>query len=192
MSTQPLFYAQQQINDGPMGPEFGKAAPIGLFVILALLAVVLILGVLMNKRIRRMERRRAFADQHGIDLFDTQRLEQAMREAGYAETAQGGVMFARTEVPQTDERFEPASGILTGPEALDAQSSLEKKTQGANTIQRDTSASHGHTPQEQNKATGGHNSGAHKEQSAYESEGSQEPHTGVWQSDSNNKHPGKD
>lgn len=121
MNTVSLIIAQQQVNEGPMGPEFGKAAPVGLFVILALLVVVLALGFLMNKRIRRLERRRAFADKHGIDLFDTERLEKAMKDAGYEETAQGGIMYARTEVPQTDARFEPASGIQTGPEAIDAE-----------------------------------------------------------------------
>ena len=121
MNTHSLIIAQSQINEGPMGPEFGKAAPIGLFVILALLLVVLTLGFLMNKRVRRLERRRAFADAHGIDLFDTERLDQAMAEAGYDETAKGGTMFARTEVPQTDDRFQPSSGIATGPAAIDAE-----------------------------------------------------------------------
>lgn len=116
-----LIFAQDQTNKGPMGPEFGKAAPVGLFVILALLVVVLLLGFLMNKRIRRLERRRAFAEKHGIDLFDTELLERAMREAGYDETRKGGIMFARTEVPRTDDRFQPASGIATGADAIDAE-----------------------------------------------------------------------
>lgn len=121
MNTHALILAQQQVHEGPMGPEFGKAAPVGLFVILALLVVVLTLGFLMNKRIRRMERRRAFADKHGIDLFDVERLNKAMADAGYDETRKGGIMYARTEVPQTDKRFEPASGIATGADAIDAE-----------------------------------------------------------------------
>lgn len=113
-----------------MGPEFGKAAPVGLFVILALLVVVLTLGFLMNKRIRRLERRRAFAEKHGIDLFDTERLDQAMKDAGYDETTKGGVMFARTEVPKTDDRFEPASGIATGADAIEAERRAQGHPQG--------------------------------------------------------------
>ena len=121
MNTATFIIAQQQVHEGPMGPEFGKAAPIGLFVILGLLVVVLTLGFLMNKRIRRMERRRAFADARGIDLFDKEKLEAAMAAEGYDETARDGVMFARTEVPQTDDRFQPSSGIATGPAAIDAE-----------------------------------------------------------------------
>lgn len=121
MNTATFIIAQQQVHEGPMGPEFGKAAPIGLFVILGLLVVVLTLGFLMNKRIRRMERRRAFADARGIDLFDKEKLEAAMAAEGYDETARDGVMFARTEVPKTSDRFEPVSGITTGAAAIDAE-----------------------------------------------------------------------
>jgi len=111
-------------NTGPRGEEFGKASPVGLFVILGLLFVVIVIGFGMNRRLRRLERRRAFAEQHGIDVFDEERLNKAMEESGYEEYAKGGAMFARTEVPQTDARFEPASGIgtqLTGPDAIDAE-----------------------------------------------------------------------
>lgn len=116
-----LTILAQREKTGPRGEEFGKAAPIGLFVILGLLLVVLLIGFNMNKRIRVLERRRAFAEQHGIDLFDHERLEAAMKAAGYDETAKTGTMFARTEVPKTDERFEPISGISTGAEAIDAE-----------------------------------------------------------------------
>ncbi len=106
---------------GPKGEEFGKASPLGLLIILALLLVILTIGFGMNKRIRRMERRRAFADQHGIDLFDTEKLEAKMREEGYTDMRAKDSMYARTEVPVTDERFQPASGVLTGPEAIEAE-----------------------------------------------------------------------
>lgn len=126
LSAHTWILAQAE-KSGPMGAEFGKAAPVGLFVIVALLLVVLLLGFAMNKRIRRMERRRAFADKHGIDLFDTDTLERRMKEEGFDETAGKTTMFARTEVPVTDERFEPASGTLTGPDAIDA----ERESHGA-------------------------------------------------------------
>ncbi|WCZ37067.1 hypothetical protein [Corynebacterium heidelbergense] len=112
-------------DTGLRGPEFGKAAPVGLLVILALLVVVLFIGFAMNKRIRRLERRRAFADMHGIDLFDTQRLEAAMRAEGFSDVAPRGSMFARTEVPVTDDRFLPSSGIKTGADAIDAERAQE-------------------------------------------------------------------
>lgn len=111
-------------NTGPRGEEFGKASPIGLFVILGLLFVVIVIGFGMNRRLRRMERRQAFADKHGIDVFDEEKLEKAMKDSGYEEMTKGGVMYARTEVPQTDSRFEPASSIgaqPTGPEAFEAE-----------------------------------------------------------------------
>ena len=111
MNTATWILAQAE-RTGPKGAEFGKAAPIGLFVIVILLLVVLLIGFAMNKRIRRLERRRAFADARGIDLFDTEKLD---------DTAGKRSMFARTEVPQTDERFLPASGTLTGPAAIDAE-----------------------------------------------------------------------
>lgn len=125
-----LFFAQDQSNKGPMGPEFGKAGPMGLFVIIFLTLVVLLLGFNMNKRMRRMERRRAFADQWGIDPFDAETLEAKMREEGFDETVgRDKVMFARTEVPVTDDRFLPASGRLRGPEALLAEREQARQTQ---------------------------------------------------------------
>ncbi|WP_273352978.1 hypothetical protein [Corynebacterium resistens] len=127
-NAQTWIVAQAE-KSGPMGAEFGKAAPVGLFVIVALLLVVLLLGFAMNKRIRRMERRRAFADKHGIDLFDAETLERRMKEEGFDETAGRSAMFARTEVPVTDERFEPSSGTLTGPDAIDAERRASERSQ---------------------------------------------------------------
>lgn len=117
-----MLWAQDQSNKGPMGAEFGKAGPFGLFVILALVLVVLLLGFNMNKRIRQMERRRAFADKWGIDLFDKEKLEAKMAEEGFDETVgKSKVMYARTEVSEINERFIPSSGTLRGPEAIDAE-----------------------------------------------------------------------
>ncbi|KAB1504550.1 hypothetical protein F7230_02730 [Corynebacterium sp. 320] len=122
-----MVFAQDQSNRGPMGPEFGKAGPMGLFVIVALTLVILLLGFNMNKRIRRMERRKAFADKWGIDLFDKEALEAKMEEEGFHETVgRSKVMYARTEVPQTDDRFLPSSGTLKGPDAIDAERNQSK------------------------------------------------------------------
>ena len=127
----------QAEKSGPMGAEFGKAAPVGLFVIVALLLVVLLLGFAMNKRIRRLERRRAFADKHGIDLFDTATLESRMQEEGFDETAGKSTMFARTEVPVTDDRFEPSSGTLTGAAAIDAERGTDANLGGSSVRRKD-------------------------------------------------------
>lgn len=116
-ATEFMLWAQDQSHDGPKGPEFGKAGPFGLFVIVALTLVVLLLGFNMNKRMRRLERRRAFADKWGIDLFDTEKLEAKMKEEGFDETVgKDKVMYARTEVSEINERFIPSSGTLRGPE----------------------------------------------------------------------------
>ena len=120
MNTATWIIAQAE-RTGPKGAEFGKAAPVGLFVIIILLLVVLLIGFAMNKRIRRLERRQAFAESRGINLLDTEKLEAAMKAEGFDETAGKRSMFARTEVPQTDERFLPSSGTLTGPAAIDAE-----------------------------------------------------------------------
>lgn len=130
--NQGLIILAQMERGTPMGAEFGKAAPIGLFVILALVFAVLMLGFAFNKRIRRMERRRAFADKYGIDLFDTETLERRMKEEGFSEVYSRSTMHARTEVPVTDERFLPSSGVLTGPAAIDAE---RKNRSGAGTDQ---------------------------------------------------------
>lgn len=129
-STATWILAQAE-RTGPKGAEFGKAAPIGLFVILILLLVVLLIGFAMNKRIRRLERRQAFAEARGISLFDTEKLEAAMKAEGFDETASKGSMFARTEVPQTDDRFLPSSGTLTGPAAIDAERARAKGVENA-------------------------------------------------------------
>lgn len=69
----------------PSGSEFGKASPVGLFVTVALLVAVIYLGYALTRRMRRMNRRRTFADEHGLDVFDEKAVDEAMREAGLAD-----------------------------------------------------------------------------------------------------------
>ena len=69
-------------TDGPVGPEFGKAAPIGLLVLVLLLVAVLALGWAFYRRHRTFRRRQLFAEAHGIDVFDAEAVDAAMREAG--------------------------------------------------------------------------------------------------------------
>lgn len=75
-----LVLAQQGV--GPVGSEFGKASPVGWFVIVALLAAVLFIGWAFHRRYSRLNRRRLFAEAHGIDPFDAPTLDAAMAEAG--------------------------------------------------------------------------------------------------------------
>ena len=77
-----LVWAQNQVHDGPMGPEFGKASPIGLLVIVGLVVAIMVLGWSFHRRQSKFRRRRAFAEDHGLDPFDQQAVDAAMREAG--------------------------------------------------------------------------------------------------------------
>jgi len=75
-----LLVAQQ--GAGPVGSEFGKASPIGWFVIVALLAAVLFLGWAFHRRYSRMNRRGGGPPRHRADPFDVEKLDAAMAEAG--------------------------------------------------------------------------------------------------------------
>lgn len=77
-----MVLADQAENVGPLGPEFGKASPVGLLVLVLLAVAVLYLGWAFHRRFSRMNRRRLFAEQHGLDLFDEEALDKAMAEAG--------------------------------------------------------------------------------------------------------------
>ena len=65
---------------GPMGADFGKASPIGLLVIVLMLVVILLIGVDLTRRMKRMRRRRAFAEEHGMDPFDIEGIDRAMAD----------------------------------------------------------------------------------------------------------------
>ncbi len=79
--------AQQQ-QGGPLGPEFGKASPVGLFMLAAMGVAVLVTGWAFHRRYSRFHRRRKFAEAHGIDLFDEVTLDRAMAEAGQLDRRQ--------------------------------------------------------------------------------------------------------
>ena len=68
-----------------MGPEFGKASPVGLLVIVLLFVAVLCIGWAVTRRIRRLNRRREFAEANGLDVFDVAAVDAAMAEQGLAE-----------------------------------------------------------------------------------------------------------
>lgn len=71
-----------QNGTGPLGADFGKASPIGLLVLVVLFVAVLYIGWAFHRRFSRMNRRRMFAESHGIDPFDEEALDKAMAEAG--------------------------------------------------------------------------------------------------------------
>lgn len=79
--------AQSGQFDGPLGPDFGKASPIGLFVVIFSLVVVLFIGWRLAKRIARLNRRQRFAEDHGLDVFDTEAVDRALKEAGLYDQA---------------------------------------------------------------------------------------------------------
>ena len=65
-----------------MGPEFGKASPIGLLILAILGVAVLVAGWNFHRRYSRFRRRTMFAEDHGIDPFDEEAVDAALKEAG--------------------------------------------------------------------------------------------------------------
>lgn len=76
------YVLAQAPAETPVGPDFGKASPVGLLIIVVLAVAILALGFAFHRRFSRFRRRQQFAQAHGIDPFDTQALNQAMQEAG--------------------------------------------------------------------------------------------------------------
>ncbi|WP_255549535.1 hypothetical protein [Corynebacterium sp. TAE3-ERU12] len=72
------FIAQNPV--GPRGADFGKASPIGLFILVLLLVVVLAAGWDMARRLKRLRARRAFAEKHDMDPFDIDAIDKAMAD----------------------------------------------------------------------------------------------------------------
>ena len=72
----------QTYGDKPIGPEFGKASPIGLLILVLLAVAVIFAGWSFHRRYSRFRRRSLFAQRHDIDPFDEEKLDKAMREAG--------------------------------------------------------------------------------------------------------------
>ncbi|AKK02748.1 hypothetical protein [Corynebacterium epidermidicanis] len=75
-----LYLAQQQTT--PLGPEFGKASPIGLLIIVALAFIVIYLGWAFARRQKRLARRQAFAEARGLNVFDEKLIDEAMAAEG--------------------------------------------------------------------------------------------------------------
>lgn len=72
----------QAPGEVPRGPDFGKASPIGLLIIVCLAVVVLGIGYAFHRRSSRFRRRQQFAEARGIDPFDQEAIDRAMAEAG--------------------------------------------------------------------------------------------------------------
>lgn len=83
-----MILAQQ--GAGPVGSEFGKASPIGWFVLIVLVVAVLCLGWAFHRRYSWLHRRRLFAEAHGLDVFDKEAMDKAMAEAGLLDQRKRG------------------------------------------------------------------------------------------------------
>lgn len=80
--TSDVVLLAQGVSDGPVGPEFGKASPVGMLLLVALAVAVLSAGWAFHRRHSRFKRRTMFAEEHGIDPFDNEAIDKAMEEMG--------------------------------------------------------------------------------------------------------------
>lgn len=76
------YFIAQAPPEVPRGPDFGKASPVGLLLIVVLAVLVLALGFAFHRRHSRFRRRQAFAELHGLDPFDETAIDEAMAAAG--------------------------------------------------------------------------------------------------------------
>ena len=76
------FVLAHNPGETPVGPDFGKASPIGLLLLVVLAIVVLFIGWSFHRRFSRFKRRQAFAEARGIDPFDEKAIDEAMEKAG--------------------------------------------------------------------------------------------------------------
>ncbi|MDO5032821.1 hypothetical protein [Corynebacterium sp.] len=82
LAANDVMVLAQAAKDGPVGPEFGKASPIGLLILVLMGVGVLVAGWNFHRRYSRFRRRSLFAQEHGIDPFDEEAVDAAMKEAG--------------------------------------------------------------------------------------------------------------
>lgn len=71
------FIAQNPV--GPRGADFGKGSPIGLFLLVLLLLVILLVGWDLSRRLKRQRIRRVYAEQHGMDPFDVKKIDESIQ-----------------------------------------------------------------------------------------------------------------
>ena len=81
----------QGAKGGPVGPEFGKASPIGLLILALMGVAVIFAGWNFHRRYSRFRRRTMFAQDHGIDPFDDAAVDAAMKEAGILDTSKKSI-----------------------------------------------------------------------------------------------------
>ena len=78
-------------QSGPVGPEFGKASPIGLLILVLMGVAVLFAGWNFHRRYSRFRRRTMFAQDHGIDPFDDEAVDAAMKEDGILDNSKKSI-----------------------------------------------------------------------------------------------------
>lgn len=82
-AAETVFVLAQQMNkDAPVGPEFGKAEPIGALIVVCLMVVILLIGWAFHRRYSRFLRRKRFAEERGLDVFDEKTVDEAMEAEG--------------------------------------------------------------------------------------------------------------
>ena len=81
----------QGSQSGPVGPEFGKASPIGLLILALMGVAVLFAGWNFHRRYSRFRRRTMFAQDHGIDPFNDEAIDSAMKEAGILDNSKKSI-----------------------------------------------------------------------------------------------------
>lgn len=77
-----VVLAQEMNKDAPVGPEFGKAEPIGALIVVCLMVVILLIGWAFHRRYSRFLRRKRFAEERGLDVFDEKAVDDAMAAEG--------------------------------------------------------------------------------------------------------------
>lgn len=93
---------------GGKGPEFGKAAPVGLAVILGLLLAIMLLARSMNRRIKSLRANAEAAEKAGVewgaqpDGFAVSRTSAEQPVGSACESADGGTAADRPDPGRPD------------------------------------------------------------------------------------------
>ncbi|WP_240484019.1 hypothetical protein [Corynebacterium sputi] len=111
------FIAQNPV--GPRGADFGKGSPIGLFMLVLLLFVVLLVGWDLSRRLKRQRIRRVYAETHGIDPFDIQKIDESI-QADVANRRAGGTAAAAPSAAISVEETEAPEQPVTDRDEPDA------------------------------------------------------------------------
>ena len=96
------FIAQNPV--GPRGADFGKGSPIGLFMLVLLLFVILLVGWDLARRLKRQRIRRVYAETHGIDPFDIKKIDESIQADVATRRASAGAAAAPSAATMVEEQ----------------------------------------------------------------------------------------